>query len=124
MGRKVAAMDRSRIRYTVTLDCHHEILFSNPVPQRGEDVWCVRCNREALVMSTVSNYRLECQTCNFGREYGRAKVSADRAAARHRFRNGAHHIVDLYDGLTLVYRFGANPRQLVIELTSEDQIPF
>jgi hypothetical protein len=115
----------NRQTHQVELECHHTLLFSTPVPKRGEMLWCIRCRKERMVIAAPEQIRIRCRNCRLSRMFGQGKVTAECAAASHRRRH-PDHIVDIKDGLAVIATYGETQQrqQMALPYGSDDPPPF
>lgn len=115
---------KGRITYAILFDCKHSRIFEDPAPKMGDLLWCPRCARNVRVESAPAEWRIRCQDCVYTRGFGRARVNAEVAAAKHRIKQPSH-VVDLFDGNTKVRRFGERYQTVIPDEVAEgSQIPF
>lgn len=93
-----------RITYIITLECRHTKIFQEPAPSNGEIIWCTGCNTDRRVISAPPEIRIRCQKCVYSRNFGRAQVNAEIAAAKHRMGRPSH-VVLVMDGRRVLRRF-------------------
>lgn len=79
------------------LSCDHAPVFPIPGPQLGEVVWCRKCSVYREVVELPSEFSWRCDRCRGSRQYGGAKLTAQRGADRHT-RRFPGHVVTVYLG--------------------------
>lgn len=103
---------------TVEFDCGHEFVYGEPVPQPGDVIYCVRCDRGTVVRSGVTDLRVRCRPCRFSRpvpsnEMFEARMMANNhyGSSKHRARakDGYPPLVLITDGKRTVQTVGASP---------------
>ena len=84
----------------VLLECGHELFFEVAPPVKGTEVWCRKHQKMVKVETRYQGetYRVKCLTCRYGRNFGVARLAAERAMVRHRTRSKMHHEMVLMDG--------------------------
>jgi hypothetical protein len=85
-------MPRKQDRGKVLLSCHCERDFVKPWPEKGEVIWCIRHNRNAVVIrnpNSSGNYSYSCN-CGTGRSFGAERVRCETRAAVHHMNNPMH----------------------------------
>lgn len=119
-----ANTDNSGVTYIVTFSCQHSRGFREPAPKRGEQLVCLKCSRTVTVIAAPAEYRIRCDNCGHCKPFGRAKINAEIAAAKHRMRHPGH-VVRILDGAVTVGSFGDRD-QTVIPMSpeSDPRAPF
>jgi hypothetical protein len=93
------------VTYTITLTCKHTYDFDDvTAPRKGDEHWCRRCRAVRIVEAAPPNIKVRCRGCQYSRKFGRARVTADVAAAKHRRKN-PDHTVEIRDGAVIVQVF-------------------
>lgn len=95
--------------------CGHTRKFSLPYPEVGSDIWCLKCQRETIVVTDSNElYRIYCTKRDYTALFGTDKHAALRAAQRHITRK--RHPVSLWKGGTqlAVYNVDEYPIDEVI----------
>lgn len=92
-----------RVKYELEMECKHTVHFHTPLPKTGERLWCIRCRDFKMITGGLPGaWRIKCQSCKHSREFGRAKLTAEVAATKHRRQKwNAGHVVHLLNGVKL-----------------------
>lgn len=88
------------MKRTVVLECEHQLIFQ-VMPELGESLFCVRCNNWRKVVRTISNFKIRCQACKYGRHFGYNKDAAIEYGHRHLTKHREHSVL-LYNGLEVI----------------------
>lgn len=109
-------------QYTIILSCLHTVIFEDPSPKMGDELWCIRCYDYKRAAVAPPNYVL---TCDHGckgtklkREHGAALIGAETTAVKHSLRRTGHRVT-LANGDNVIQEF-YHPLMVV----DVDQIPF
>lgn len=111
-----------RITYIVTMDCLHTRIYEDPPPQKGEELWCLRCDVVRHVIAAPPEIRVRCQQCSFARAFGRARVNAEIGASKHRIKHPTHTVL-MFDGKTVLRRFEDRYTPVISPSSDGDQQP-
>jgi hypothetical protein len=119
--------EQTPVTHTVELSCRHVLIFAYP-PVTGETIWCHWCSSEQKVVQAPAEFRVKCRDCRANGRFGRARITAEIFACKHR-RKQSGHTVDLFDGLKIVFTFGHRDGQLSFgdsaeRVTALDEYPF
>lgn len=106
----------SGTQYTgeVLLECGNKLWFEVAPPVKGTEVWCRKHQKMEKVEKRFQGvtYRVKCNTCRYGRNFGSARLTAERAMVRHRTKSKMHHEVVLMDGShNVLWKLEANQIQ-------------
>lgn len=101
----------------ISLQCGHIVYFSTKaLPDTGERIWCVRCQRYRRVTSDTHTYTLRCygrhgRHGNYRRTFGHLRFTAEQACIQHRLKYPTHTVVLLQDG-KVIATYAAQERAL------------
>lgn len=82
-------------RYVVVeYECRHRREFSagGHVPPVGENMYCLTCRRETVVIKHLDEYRVRCSDCRYSRPFGANRLQAEIAASKHHNRFPYHEV--------------------------------
>lgn len=89
------------MKYTATLSCvsrftgeNHTIGFNTKIglPMRGDRLWCVPCQAEAVVTVAPYEWTVRCRSCTYTRARDTGETRARQAAVAHQRRKPAHRV--------------------------------
>lgn len=95
-------------RYTIILSCLHTLLFDDPAPKMGDELWCPKCADIKRAAVAPPNYTLTCDHGCKGTklkgEFGSALIAAETTAVKHSLKRTGHRVT-LANGDNVVREF-------------------
>lgn len=81
-------------RGTVVLNCRHSVILLMPLPAKGEEQYCRRCNEYRIVQDSHDSYVVKCGTgkCRLAKNVGADKNLALVTARQHVARYSRHRV--------------------------------
>lgn len=92
-------MKTGQLTGEVRLECGNILYFEIAPPVKGTEVWCRKHAKMERVEEQFrgQTFRIKCNTCRYGRNFGAGRLAAETAMVRHRAKRGMHHEMVLMD---------------------------
>lgn len=112
---------KTQKRVCVRCECEHVLFFNNPYPRVNDLVYCVRCNKNVLVVAHLNTYTVDCVDCSYHSDGYFTEPVASIAAVRHNKKYPTHS-VRVTRGAEIEYTINTD-NQLIIEFSGIDPLP-